>query len=200
MRRKTFDEFQAIDQQAQASNAELTMSELLVELRAFTAKFNAALFQAGFNCLELHRLSQTWRQCIVWVNLGRLPDAGAIEKPWARWSVANVLPVPTEFMAGQIGGNKYEFLETKRAQEREQLAKGYLGVITLIISGSADGLNRVLHNVTCIGFGTYSQSALKIEDNWEDTFKDTVERMCGRDPALRESNLPERMRGRGSAN
>jgi hypothetical protein len=188
-----------MDNQAVAMSSPLTMTELITELRSFTQKFNAALFQAGFNCLELHRMQNTWRQCIVWVVLDRLPNANTLARPWSRWSIMHVLPVPKEFVATQMGGNQYEFLQTQQQLEREQLDRGYLGVITIAICGRCDRLSKVMHNVTCIGFGPYSQAALKIEDNWEDTFKDTVERMCGRDPSQRVANLPESEREDGSA-
>ncbi|GJE85376.1 zinc finger MYND domain-containing protein [Phanerochaete sordida] len=162
-----------------------TPTEILSDLRAFTAKFTPAIFQAAFNALELARLGKTWQQCVVWVLLERVPGPSADTKPWQRWHVLNVLPAPTEFVSAKMGGDRYEFPKKKRDLEREQLEKGNTGAITVIVSGGYQKINLLLHNVTCIGFGPHSQGALKIEENWDNTFKETVERMCGRDPAAR---------------
>lgn len=186
-RQTTKELMERYDEEAreQGPEAVVTPSDILADLRGFTAKFTPAIFQAAFNALELARLGKTWQQCIVWVVLDRVRDLTADSKSWQRWHVVHVQPVPTEFASWKLGGDKYEFPKKKRDLEREQLAKGNTGAITVLISGGYDKLNLLLHNVTCIGFGLHSKGALKIEENWEDTFKDTVERMCGRDPAAR---------------
>lgn len=171
----------------------VTPNDILHDLRAFTAKFTPAIFQAAFNALELARLGKTWQQCVVWVLLVRAEGLPADARAWQRWHVQSVLPVPTEYVSAKMGGDRYEFARKKLDLEQEQLDKGNTGAITVLISGGCNKLGLFLHNVTCIGFGPHSQGALKIEEKWEDTFKDTVERMCGRDPAARpqQRSVPE---------
>ena len=168
----------------------ITPSQVISELRAFTQKFNAVLFQAGFNALRLHERehADSWTRCIVFVHLKRLSNLPQDSRPWSRYSVNFITPVPTEFAAERFDkDNKNGFLEMKKHYENEQVQKGFLGGITIVISGACPPLDTVYHNMTCIGFGSYSKDALKIEPNWQETFTDTVERMCGRTPATREA-------------
>lgn len=194
-RRKTFEEAEELDKEAlelaelaHVSGPVLTPTQVIAELRAFTQKFNAALFQAGYNALRLHERQHTWKQCVVFAQLKRLPNLPVDSKPWARYCVDFISPFPTEFVAERFDkDNKYGFVEMKKTYENEQVEKGFTGGITIVISGSCPPLGTAFHNVTCIGFGSHSKEALKIEQNWQETFMDTVERMCGRAPANRQA-------------
>ena len=194
MRRKVAKETAELDKEALelaqltgTTGPVLTPSQVITELRAFTQKFNAALFQAGFNALRLHELAHTWKQCIVFVSLRRLPNLPEDAKPWSRYSVDFIMLMPTELVAARFDPNqKYGFVDMKKKYEDEQVEKGFLGGITILISARCPPLDTVFHNMTCIGFGSYSKDAIKIEQRWEETFMDTVERMCGRIPADRE--------------
>lgn len=193
-RRKATKETEELDKEALelaqltgTAGPVLTPSQVITELRAFTQKFNAALFQAGFNALRLHELAHTWEQCIVFVSLRRLPNLPEDAKPWSRYSVEFIMLMPIELVAARFDAdNKYGFVETKKKYDDEQLEKGFLGGITILISGRCPPLNTVIHNMTCIGFGSHSKDAIKIEGQWQETFMDTVEKMCGRNPANRE--------------
>lgn len=191
-RRRLQEEREKLDEQAlelaQLTRTPiLTPSEVTVELRAFTQKFNAALFQVGYNALRLHKLQNTWKDLIVYVQLTRLENLPPDSKPWARYIVDFVSPLPAQYMAERWDSDgKYGFLETKAAQEQEQVSRGYLGAITIIISATVPAMDVLMHNVTCIGFGAHSKAALQIEEDWQQTFMDAVERMCGRTPSARE--------------
>ncbi|KAJ3551936.1 hypothetical protein NM688_g4424 [Phlebia brevispora] len=76
-------------------------------------------------------------------------------------------------------GQGDKFLEMRADQERQHLESGFLGTITVCIGAKCPG-GPVLHNISCMGFGDYSKDALKIEDEWKETFEKTVEKMCGR--------------------
>lgn len=157
-------------------------SELHGELRSFTKKFNPALFQAAFNCLHLATHPATAEDSVVWVMLNRVPASalvpGASTKAWARFRVKYIGPVPTSFITGHLGQGE-TFLEMKAEQQRQHIASGFVGTITICISTVCPG-GPMLHNVSSMGFGDYSKDALKIEDTWKETFEQTIEKMCGR--------------------
>ena len=168
-------------------------SELYSEIRAFTKKFNPALFQAGFNCLRLAHAptisdaAAHARKYVVLVILTRLPSSSlsSDSRPWSRFTLEFIGDVPATFVAQRLGGTKAEgrrFLEMKAEQEKQHIASGNAGTITTLISAACES-GPVLHNVASIGFGAHSQEALQIEDNWEETLRVTIERMCGRLPA-----------------
>lgn len=120
---------------------------------------------------------------VVLVLLNRLPSSSLPRdsRPWSRFSVHFINPVPVSFVGDQLDGaiEGGRFLQMKVAQEREHLAAGSIGTLTIVISAtSVDG--PVVHNVSCIGFGEHSKHALKIEDHWKETFEQTVEKLCGR--------------------
>ncbi|KAF7799646.1 hypothetical protein EIP86_010886 [Pleurotus ostreatoroseus] len=186
-RREQQQRFRDLDNKApqgssssESSSPRILPSELHAELRSFTKKFNPAIFQAAFNCLHLATHPLTAKDLVVLVMLDRLPasERPPNAKPWSRFKLKFVGPVPATFIAEKVGQGE-KFLEMREEQERQHLASGYLGTITVCINAACTG-GPVIHNVTCMGFGDYSKQALKIEDNWQATFDKTIEKMCGR--------------------
>lgn len=157
-------------------------SEILAELRSFTQKFNPVLFQAGINALRLPRFPTVWKDLVLMVMLQRLPDVEPQSRPWSRYRVDMVTPLPVEYVIEEMGGGENQFRQRKREQEKQHQEAGHLGTITAIICASCKSTNppRLMHNVTFYGFGTHSFEAVDVGDDWLEVFKENVEKMCGR--------------------
>ncbi|PSS37494.1 hypothetical protein PHLCEN_2v701 [Hermanssonia centrifuga] len=153
-------------------------TEIVSELRAFTRKFNPALFQAGFNCLHLATHPTTYKDLVVWVNLERIPNPSPNSRTWSRFRVNFVGPLPVQHLLQKF--KNPSFLEVKAEQERHHKAAGNIGTITIVLSAACPGIETVMNNVTYIGFGTHSAAALDLSDDWQEKFAETVEKLCGR--------------------
>ncbi|KAI0090082.1 hypothetical protein BDY19DRAFT_938332 [Irpex rosettiformis] len=158
-------------------------SELIAELRSFTQKFNPVIFQAGINIMHMgrHLWQDVWRELVLMIFLSRLPDIQENSRPWARFKVDHVLPVPTDYVMNYTGGDD-SFVQLRREREEENLANGYTGTITAMICTGCDSSDppKMLHNVTFYGFGPHSFVAVELTPEWQKSFTENVEKMCGR--------------------
>lgn len=62
------------------------------------------------------------------------------------------------------------------------MMNGYMGCITVSLSCRAYGSDRIVHNTTFIGIGPWTFEKLEVRDDYEDRFKEAIERKCGRIP------------------
>ncbi|GJE85349.1 hypothetical protein PsYK624_014280 [Phanerochaete sordida] len=87
---------------------------------------------------------------------------------------------------GSITGEGLGFVLSKQASARDLFARGdKVGVIAFAIRAPCMGLDVPwLFANSNIGYEADTEGTLKIEDAWEETFRDTVERMCGRQAPL----------------
>jgi len=160
-----------------------TPTEFMEEVRAFTKHFTPALFQAGFNCLRVGAPGPpAWKFLIVWVNLDRIENPSVDSRPWSRFTVNTVLPVPTEVFDEKMNIGNMRLADQKRRQEEEHRIAGHLGTLTFVLSAKCPGTSPpfVINNVSCVAFGAHSKDSVKIEPTWDKTFMRAVERMCGR--------------------
>jgi hypothetical protein len=159
-------------------------SDLMTELRSFTQKFNPALFQAAFNCLNLHKdyNNSRWKDYVVLVDLDRISNPEPDSRPWSRFKVSFAGPLPAEYVSQTMGASTQDFDRVKKTQEEQHRGAGHIGTITIILHAKCTTTNppRSINNVTFIGFGTHSRAALDIKPGWLDDFKSTVEKMSGR--------------------
>jgi hypothetical protein len=159
-------------------------TQLLAELRSFTQKFNPVLFQAGLNMLHLGRaIPEAWRELVLMVILDRLPNIQEDSRPWSRFSVRNIMPIPMEYVIQRVAGGDGRALQCKQVEEHAAL--GYTGTITAIICAECESSDppMLMHNATFYGFGPHSFAAVEISDSWQEQFIANVERMCGRTPS-----------------
>lgn len=189
MRRETMSRLTNLDNVARSSGstAVLTPTQVMTELRSFTQKFNPLLFQTAYNCLRIRETPQAWLNYVAFVQLKRLPHVNRSSKPWQRYMVEWVSPLPVDFIVEQMDGGSSRLTETKAAQERHHQQAGHLGTLTMIISGACTTVvpPLTINNVTYFGFGSHSDSALEVTDRWQESFMETIERMCGRTPPER---------------
>lgn len=160
-------------------------SELVAELRSFTQKFNAVLFQAGINVLHLGRaIPNLWREIAVMVVLNRLevPVLTEDTRPWARFDVDTISPLPIDYVVQKFAGGDTSFVQRKKEQEDQHIEAGYTGTITVIMCTMCDTTDppTMLHNLTTYGFGPHSFEAVEISSDWQEQFKMSVAKICGR--------------------
>lgn len=118
----------------------------------------------------------------MFVMLVRLPNVEPESRPWSRYSVDMITPMPVDYVLEEMGGGDYQFRQRRREQEQQHRDAGHHGTITTIICAGCESTNppRLLHNVTFYGFGPHSLEAVDIGLDWEETFKASVEKMSGR--------------------
>lgn len=160
-------------------------SQLKEELHAFCAKFNPALFQAGYNAVDIVEHSMAWQQIVLGVFLERISDCSPTSRLWSRFRVTSAEPIPVLALQLMFGVEEMEpFLRQKEQQERRDQENGHLGTISILMICSCDHVSPplVLHNAAWVAFGAHSRAALDIADNWRETLITTVDRLCGRIP------------------
>lgn len=158
-------------------------SEMLSELRSFTQKFNAPLFQAAINCLQLAtRYSDVWKETVMTVILERLPNVQAHSRPWARYTVGFAAPLPVEYVLQKWTYGDRTLVQRMREVEQHHQEAGNLGTITVMLCAECNSTSQpqMLHNVTFFGFGKHSFEAVDIGDDWREKLTDNIEKMCGR--------------------
>ncbi|KAI0686035.1 hypothetical protein BC835DRAFT_477109 [Cytidiella melzeri] len=158
-------------------------SEIVSELRSFTQKFNAAIFQAGISYLHIRSDSpDLWRETVLMVVLRRLPDTQEHSRPWSRYAVDVIMPVEMQHVVEKIAGGDRSILQRKTEQENQHRARGCTGTITAMIATPCEATEppRLIHNVTFYGFGPHSFSMVEVSEDWQEEFKENVEKMCGR--------------------
>lgn len=79
-----------------------------------------------------------------------------------------------------------KFLIQKRIQESQYVNNGYAGCITISLSCRSWRSERIVHNTTFIGVGPWSLEKMEVREDWEVTFKETVERKSGRVPGSKD--------------
>ncbi|KAL6306424.1 hypothetical protein BKA93DRAFT_824253 [Sparassis latifolia] len=164
-------------------SAVLLPSELTDEMRSFMNKFGPALFQAGFNCMDIANHPMGWTQVVCYVILERFSSISPTSRPWSRFRVLEAEPFPLVALHLQWNPEQVkDFIERKQAQERHHQESGFLGSITIVLSCRHMDSDPplVVHNTSFHGFGSHSKAELEISDDWRDKLKETVERMCGR--------------------
>lgn len=156
-------------------------SELISELRSFTQKFNPVIFQAGINALKLHENPMWYKDLVLVILLDRLPSVPA-SRPWSRYTVNMISPLPLQYMQEKMCPGDPGLEELRLEQDRHNRETGNLGSITTFISTYCTSTTppRMLHNVTSYGFGNHSFAAVEISDDWDKKFMENVEKMCGR--------------------
>lgn len=168
---------------AGSASTTLLPSQLIEELRAFTSKFSPALFQAGFNAIRIAEVPMGWTQMVFMVVLDRLATASSNSRPWSRFRIDKALGVPVIALPALLGTENAQYLtDQKLAQEKRHNEDGHLGTITVVLSSRYSGVDPplIVHNITCIAFGTHSRAKLEIGANWLETLNGTVDRLSGR--------------------
>lgn len=168
---------------AKGASSVITPTQIYSEIRAFNNRFSPAVFQASFNLLRLHEVPGAWRTSVVVVTLKRVSGLHPQSKPWMRHAIDTIEAVtPDEWAC--TSGEGQRFLISKSSSEREFFKRrDKVSVITYITRAPCTGLNiNYLHITSTMGYEAESEKTLEMEDNWEQTFKDKVERMCSRTP------------------
>ncbi|KAH9930169.1 hypothetical protein B0H21DRAFT_894658 [Amylocystis lapponica] len=158
-------------------------SEFIEELRAFTSKFNPALFQAGFNAIRIPEYPTSWTQVVFYLMLERLLDVAPDSRPWSRFRITSARPIPVVGLYMLWGKeNTRKFAEQKALQEKRHKEAGNLGTITIVLSSRCAAVDPplVVHNTTFVAFGDHSQGELEISDDWGNKLNETVEKLSGR--------------------
>lgn len=156
-------------------------TQIYADLRAFKIKFMAAIFQMTFNALNLRAAPDAWQASIVVMTLKRVRDPRPPAKSWQRYTIDAIEVMPRRRWA-TLTGEGLSYHLTQQAYERDLFLRGdKVGVIAYALRTACTGLNVPwLHVNSTVGYEADSEETLKIEDTWEKTFRDTVERMCGR--------------------
>lgn len=139
----------------------ITPSQIYSEIRAFNNRFSPAVFQASFNLLRLHKVSDTWRTGVVVVTLKRVPNLGPKSKAWARHAIDTVEQMSPQTWA-RTSGEGPAFLIMKPISEQELFKRGdKVGVITYITKAPCMDLNvKYLYTTSTIGYEADSEKTL----------------------------------------
>ncbi|GJE85351.1 zinc finger MYND domain-containing protein [Phanerochaete sordida] len=166
---------------AKNPSAVVLPTQIYADMRAFKIKFMAAIFQMTFNALNLRAKPDAWQANIVVTTLKRVRDPRPPAKSWQRYTI-HAIEVMTRQRWATLTGEGMNYHLTQQAYERDLFLRGdKVGVIAYALRTPCMGLSVPwLHVNSTVGYEADSEETLNIEDAWEKTFRDTVERMCGR--------------------
>lgn len=161
-------------------------TEVLAEVRSFTQQFRPALYQAGYNCLDIFHDPDAYQNAVVSVEIIRLPDHILLRnsKPWTRWTIVDIRSVTMEEIkrSCETPEEYAGVAEFKSQQERlQRQTNGAAGTITLMIRGRVEETNFELRNMAYCGYGQGAQEDLEIVPNWKEKVISMVAKKCGRD-------------------
>lgn len=161
------------------SVAVVTRDVVLDELDGFAHEFSEEILQAAFNCLNIRKTPNAWRNNVVYIVLQRVAKFPFTSGEWQRYQVKAFDSLRMELAAKRLPPDmKPQFLQDKRTQEKKLLAQGKKACLTIVLCARCPPLEDLMFYTSTRPF---LQSTFSVDRNWYRSFVDVVEQESGRE-------------------
>ncbi|KAI0783782.1 hypothetical protein C8Q75DRAFT_810579 [Abortiporus biennis] len=155
-------------------------SQVSVEVGDFLKRFRPLICQAGYRCLQIKSGSpDAWKTHVFVLNVERVSMAKALTvKPWARYRIVGGKSVEKKKLLEEHGAQLKGTFDQGEVYHQENVRVGCIGTITTFIECESAG--PVMRCVSWGGYGEDAWDDVKPGEDWMDTLRTAVDRLCGR--------------------